>query len=325
MLVNKPSIMASQRKVGIIGSGLIGRSWAMLFAGAGFNVVMYDVDSAQLDGAKVSIKQQLNELERQGLLRGTLLAEEQFFLISTSENLSEAVKDAIHIQECVPENVDLKKQMFSKLNDLCTLDETVLCSSTSCILPSKIFTGLRRVSQCIVAHPCNPPYHCPLTEIIPHPETSEDAVQRTRELMAKIGQEPVMVKREIDGFALNRMQYAIINEAWRLVEDGIMTPEDVDKVFTTGLGMRYAFIGPFETIHLNAEGTENYMQRYASSIRRVSSSFGPIPTFDGKTLEHVEQRMASRIPSVPDELNKRRQWRDDRLVALAKLKKQMDS
>lgn len=311
-------------KVGIVGSGLIGRSWAMLFAAAGYNVVMYDLEEAQLTGALEYIKQQLNDLEKQKLLRGKLNADEQLKLISTTTNLNAAVADTRHVQECVPEDVDLKNKVLGKICDGCTSDSTVICSSTSNLLPSKIFANLPRISNCIIAHPCNPPYYCPLTEIVPHPNTDPDVVQRTRDIMTEIGQTPVTIKREIDGFGLNRIQYAIINEAWNLVKDGIMSPEDVDKIFTTGLGMRYAFMGPFETIHLNAEGTRNYMDRYASSIRRVSSSFAPVPTYEEPTLSVVDKEISARIPPTSEGLNERRRWRDERLIGLAKLKKEMD-
>jgi len=311
-------------KVGIVGSGLIGRSWAMLFAAAGYNVVMYDLLDKQLSDAIVYIKQQLDDLEKQKLLRGKLSASEQLKLISTSTELKDAVADTVHIQECVPEDVKLKNTVLGKICDNCTLDSTVICSSTSNLMPSKIFAGLARISNCIIAHPCNPPYYCPLTEIVPHPNTDPAIVKRTRDLMTEIGQTPVTIKREIDGFGLNRIQYAIINEAWNLVENGIMSPEDVDKIFTSGLGMRYAFMGPFETIHLNAEGTRNYMERYSSSIKRVSSDFAPVPSYEEPTLSIVDKEISARIPSTPEGLNTRRRWRDERLIGLAKLKKEMD-
>lgn len=314
----------SSNKVGIVGSGLIGRSWAMLFAAAGYDVVLFDIAQSQLDTAKQDIQNKLEELEQRNLLRGKLTAKQQIALISTTNDLKAAIADAVHVQECVPENIELKNKVLNNVSNACTSDCTVICSSTSTILPSKIFNGIPRVSQCIVAHPVNPPYFCPLTEIIPHPSTNADVVNNTKTIMEKIGQVVVTVKKEMDGFVLNRIQYAIINESWRLVADGVMTPEDVDKVFTSGLGMRYAFMGPFETIHLNAEGVENYMERYAPSIRRVSSDFGPIPTFDGEALKTVHNAMCSTIPATPEGLQERRKWRDQRLIALSELKKKMD-
>jgi len=316
---NQPKSM----KVGIIGSGLIGRSWAMLFAAAGYRVVMYDIEKSQLNQAMSVIQEQLIDLEKQDLLRGKASASEQYKLIQTTNDMADAVENAFFIQECVPENEDLKRKVFQKLSELCSDDSTILSSSCSCIMPSKIFKDVPRVSQCIISHPCNPPYFCPLTEIIPHPDTNPIVTTKTRALMDEIGQTPVTVNKEIDGFCSNRMQYAIINEAWRLVSDGIMSVEDVDKIFTDGLGMRYAFMGPFHTIHLNADGTENYMQKYSESIRRVSSSFGEVPTFDGEDLKKINEALSNSVAATPAELNEQRQWRDKRLIALSKLKRDL--
>ncbi|KAJ8785686.1 hypothetical protein J1605_007283 [Eschrichtius robustus] len=119
--------------------------------------------------------------------------------------------------ECVPENLELKKQLFAQLDGIVG-DQVVLSSSSSCLLPSRLFSGLVHVKQCLVAHPVNPPYYVPLVELVPHPETAPATVDRTYALMRKIGQSPVKLTKEVDGFALNRLQYAVISEAWRLVE-----------------------------------------------------------------------------------------------------------
>lgn len=308
-------------KIGIVGSGLIGKSWAMLFASAGYQVYIYDVDEMQLERALESIRNQLEEFEKSGLLRGKLSAKEQLKLIKTTQNLADVVQNSKHVQECVFEDLELKQKVFKEICEHCNSDDTVLCSSTSCIMPSKLFQGLKRVSQCIIAHPCNPPALCPLTEIVPHPETSADVIKRTKDLMSEIGQIPVLLKKEVDGFALNRIQYSVINECWRLVQEGYMSVEDVDKVFTAGLGMRYAFIGPFQTIHLNAEGTLQYMDKYAESIKRVSSTFGPTPEYDKESVSKINAEICQAVPDTKESLEQRRKWRDNSLAELAKLKK----
>ncbi|XP_022094851.1 lambda-crystallin-like isoform X2 [Acanthaster planci] len=294
----------------------------MIFVSAGYRVTIFDVKESQLTGAMVDISNQLAELQKSGLLRGTLTPEQQKALISVTSDLKEAVTGSLHVQECVPENEELKKKVFSEVEQHAS-DETVLCSSVSCIVPSKIFAHLSRRGQCIVAHPVNPPYYCPLVEIVPSPWTEQAIVSRTRALLEEVGQVPVTVKKEIDGFALNRMQYAIVNEAWRLVADGVMSVEDVDKVFTAGLGMRYAFCGPFEVIHLNAEGTASYLERYGSTIHRVTSTFGPLPQFTGPAYDAIVRDTDAHYPL--DKLQEIRQWRDTRLTALAKLKKDQEA
>lgn len=122
----------------------------------------------------------------------------------------------------------------------------------------------------------------PLVEIVPAPWTNPEVVQKTRAIMDEIGQKPVTLSREIEGFALNRIQYAILNETWRLVEAGILNVKDIDSVMSDGLGMRYAFLGPLETAHLNAEGMENYFERYSKTIHAVSETMGPTPKWKGQ-------------------------------------------
>ncbi|UYV80847.1 CRYL1 [Cordylochernes scorpioides] len=164
----------------------------------------------------------------------------------------------------------------------------------------------------------NPPYYVPLVEIIPSPWTKKSIISKAMELQKEIGQKPVLMLKETLGFALNRIQYAIIAESWRLVEDGIMSAEDVDTVMTDGLGMRYAFLGPLETAHLNAEGMREYCQKYGQGIYNVLQTFGPNPRLEGPTAEAISQDLERRVPH--DELQERRAWRDSCLAKLAKLK-----
>ncbi|XP_038618005.1 lambda-crystallin homolog [Tachyglossus aculeatus] len=303
----------------IFGSGLIGRSWAMLFASGGFKVKLYDIGQQQITTALESIGKQMQELERRGMLKGSLSAQEQLSLISGGSDIEAAVEGAIHIQECIPENLDLKKKVFAQL-DLVVDDNIIISSSSSCLLPSKMFTGLKHVKQCIVAHPVNPPYHIPLVELVPHPKTAPSTVERTHALMRRIGQSPVRIAREIDGFVLNRLQYAIIGEAWRLVEEGIVSPSDLDTVMSHGLGMRYAFLGPLETMHLNAQGMLSYCEQYSEGMKHVLKTFGPVPEFSGETVQKIHQALCENTPADPEHLDARRQWRDECLMELAKLK-----
>ncbi|XP_066478118.1 lambda-crystallin homolog [Tiliqua scincoides] len=309
-------------RVVIVGSGLIGCSWAMVFASGGFEVKLYDIMEEQVVKALEKIGKQLKELEKTGMLKGSLKADQQLALISCSTDLKAAVEGAVYIQECTPENLELKKKIFGELDNIVSND-VILSSSTSCLLPTKLFTGLKHVKQCLVAHPVNPPYYVPLVELVPHPQTDPSTVDITYALMKKIGQSPVKLTKEIDGFALNRLQYAIISESWRLVGDGVISPDDLDLVMSDGLGMRYAFMGPLETMHLNAEGLLNYCERYREGIIHVLKTFGPIPDFAGETEQKINKAMCKEIPADPEHLNARSHWRDECLLRLAKVKKEM--
>jgi len=306
------------QKIGIIGSGLIGRSWAMLFAGAGYNVQIYDVQQDRIAEALQDIRDQLRTLESKEMLRGSLSADQQADLVKGSGSLEETVKDALYVQECVFEDVDLKKKVFAQLDGIVD-DKTILASSTSCFPASQFTETLKHRSQCLVSHPVNPPYYVPLVEVIPSPWTDPNVTATTRQIMDKIGQKPVVLKKEVAGFALNRVQYAILNECWNLIEDGVLSVEDVDTVMSQGLGMRYAFLGPLETAHLNAQGTQEYFEKYAGGIIRVSNTFKGIPSYCQKTVDQVDAALSAKMPI--DDLPKWRKWRDTRLAQLSKLKR----
>jgi len=305
------------QKVGVIGSGLIGRSWAMLFAGAGYNVVLYDNVASQVKSALDDIKNQLITLEKTGMLRGKLNAAEQFALVKGGTVLAEAVKGSYYIQECIPEVLEMKQKLWEEVDKVVDSESMILASSTSALLPSVISKNMKHKKQFIVAHPVCPPYYVPLVELVPSPATTQDIVTRSRAIQEEIGQAPVTLSKELPGFVLNRIQYAILSECWRLVTDKVVSVDDVNTVMTEGLGRRYAFIGPFETAHLNAEGMKSYCDRYGKMIHDMVETFGPNPSwFDPKT-DIVIEGMNKSVPL--DKLEERRAWRDGSLVQLQKL------
>ncbi|KAK3097440.1 hypothetical protein FSP39_009664 [Pinctada imbricata] len=225
----------------------------MIFAAAGYNVTLFDVDPGQLSKAESSLKTTLQQYEEGGYLRGNTTAAEQVKLVSYSSSLEECLQGAIYVQECVPENIDLKKKVFCQLDSLAT-DQMIMASSSSCLPASSFTESLKHRENMLVAHPINPPYFVPLVELIPAPWTKPEVLTTVRSIMEKVGQSPVTLRRESLGFALNRIQYAAINECWNMYQTGLLSAEDIDKVCYDGLGMRYAFIGPLETMHLNADG-----------------------------------------------------------------------
>ncbi|KAM4608392.1 lambda-crystallin homolog [Polymixia lowei] len=306
----------------IIGSGLIGRSWAMVFASGGYRVKIYDNQAGQAANAITEIRKQLGELEEAGMLRGELKASEQLALLSSHDDLAQALEGTFFVQESVFEELEAKQSVFQAVESLVG-DHVILSSSTSCLLPSNVFSRIQNQSRCIISHPVNPPYYVKLVELVPHPKTPVTVMESTHALMSQVGQVPVCLKKEIDGFALNRVQYAIIAESWRLVQDGVISVKDIDLVMSEGLGMRYAFIGPMETMHLNApEGLEDYLQRYRAGMRKILTAFGPVPEFSGEAAKRINEEMSELIPSDQQHLSARRERRDQLLLGLAKLKKQ---
>ena len=253
------------------------------------------------------------------MLREGEKAESVISRLKYTDSLAEAVAGAVYIQECVPEVLELKQKVFSQLDEL-VANDVIIASSTSCIAPSKITKYLKNRHLCIVAHPVNPPYYCTLVEVVPSPWTSDFVVERSLEIHKDIGQSPILVRKEVNGFVLNRIQYAVLMECWRLVEEGVCSPEDADIALTEGIGMRYAFMGNFETMQLNANGAVDYCQKYGENIKRVCVEQGELGARDlsGNTLDRVSEYLNAKIPL--EKLEERRTWRDEWLGALSKEK-----
>uniref|UniRef100_UPI00358F6667 lambda-crystallin homolog isoform X2 n=1 Tax=Myxine glutinosa TaxID=7769 RepID=UPI00358F6667 len=300
--------------------GVIGRNWSMLFTAAGFSVSLQDSNPEQLTHALSSIRLQMLKLEERGELLGKRPALEQLNLIKAEQDLSVAVNGAVYIQECIPEDLEMKRGLFSTLDHMLP-PTSIIGSSSSCLLPSTLFADLKCCSRCLVCHPVNPPYLIRLVELVPHPKTEAWVTLQIEDLMRQLGRMPITLRVELPGFALNRLQYALLTEAWRLVESGALTPDEVDLVITEGLGPRYAFSGPLETMHLNGAGIRNYCQLYGESICSVSNTFGPTPKFSGVVMDSVHKAMCDTVGDSTRDLEKRQCWRDRCLAALSKLKR----
>ena len=299
-------------KVGIVGAGLIGRAWANVFARAGWTVRVWDPDLKQRAEAARLITQSLHELATHGLVQEPEAAAARVTIVAT---LEEAVASAEYVQESGPEVLEVKRATFEQL-DRAAPAGAVLASSTSAIVASLFTENLAGRARCLVAHPVNPPHLVPVVEICGAPWTSAEAKARARHVLESVGQVPIDVKREIDGFILNRLQVALLTEAFRLVQEGYVSPEDLDHTIADGLGLRWAFMGPFETIELNAPGgIPDYCTRYVDWFRRYMGD-APSPSVwdDGSWAKAVQAW--GRNPT-PAEIAHKTIWRDARLAALA--------
>jgi L-gulonate 3-dehydrogenase len=301
-------------KIAIIGSGLIGRAWAISFARAKHEIRLYDQVAGAAEKAIAFARDMAAPLESEGLLDGQS-ADQLVARIKPAANLQEALDGVVHVQENTPEDVALKQKVFAEL-DAIAAPETVLASSTSAILPSKFTEHLKGRSRCLVMHPINPPYLIPAVEIVPAPWTDPVAMEKTRQLAVASGQAPIMMKRELDGFVMNRMQGALLEEAFRLVADGYASVEDVDVGIREGLALRWSFMGPFETIDLNAPGgVKDYCERYQQIYSRLFPSMQRRVDWAGEVMQTVEKERRAKLPVA--DLQKRHLWRDRRLMALS--------
>lgn len=298
-------------KVAIIGAGLIGRSWAVVFARAGLDACLYDRDESQRAGVRETVAKFAADAEAAGLIDD---ADDVVKRISVHADLAAAVAGAVHVQENVFEREDVKRAVFGELDRLAAPD-VVIASSSSMMPVSRFTSGLSGAGRCLNAHPLNPPHLIPVVEIVPGPATMRDTIDRTVALMRSVGQVPVVLREEIAGFLVNRLQGALLNEAFRLVEDGSASVDDIDKAVSYGLGLRWSFMGPFETIDLNApNGLEDYADRYGPGYYELANERGgPRPWGRAAVADAHRQRIALLSDSARA---KRQAWRDARLLAL---------
>jgi L-gulonate 3-dehydrogenase len=298
-------------KVAVIGAGLIGRAWAMVFARAGWEVALHDCVPAVLEAAPGLIAEGLGALAAHGLAGNPADAAAK---VRTAPDLASAVTGASFVQENVAETVEAKRAVFAALDRLAGPD-AILASSTSAIVASRFTENLAGRHRCLVAHPVNPPHLVPLVELVGSPWTAPETIERARAVYLAVGQVPIAVRREIEGFVLNRLQGALLAEAFRLVGDGFVSPQDLDKTLKDGLGLRWSFMGPFETIELNAPGgIPDYCARYLGVYRRLQAApAGPDVYADDKVARILAEWGA--LPDV-ERLAARTRWRDRRLAAL---------
>jgi 3-hydroxyacyl-CoA dehydrogenase len=298
-------------KIAIIGSGLIGRAWATVFARAGHPVKLYDAAPGAADKAIGLIREGLQELKEFGLISESPDAVGK--RVTAAATLAEAVGDADYVQENTSENLEVKREVYRQM-DAAAPAHCILASSTSTIQTSRFSEGLKGRHRCIVAHPVNPPHIVPIVEISPAPWTSPEVVAKTRALHDKVGQVAITVKKEIEGFILNRLQAALLLESWRLVQEDYVSVEDLDKCIKDGLGLRWSFMGPFETIDLNAPGgVPDYAKRYGQVLRGMMGNVKTDPWSDALVAKVDGERRKVMPQSAHAE---REAWRDKRLMAL---------
>ncbi|MEM7253774.1 MAG: 3-hydroxyacyl-CoA dehydrogenase [Pseudomonadota bacterium] len=308
-------------KVAVIGTGLVGRAWAIVFARGGKEVELWDPNAAAVSHALEQIDALLPDLARFDLLNDTEPAAVRA-RIKPGEGFEGTVAGAIHVQESGPERVDVKREIFASLVELAE-PKVVLASSTSGIPASAFTESLATRERCLVAHPINPPHIVPAVEMIPAPWTDTEVLERTTDLMRSVGQVPIRLNREVEGFVVNRLQGALLSEAFRLVEDGVCGVDDVDAAIADGLGLRWSFMGPFETIDLNSPaGVRGYCEMLGSLYFSLAKSQADPREWSEALVSQIET--ARRQTLGENQIVDRQQWRDRRLAQLVGLKRTFD-
>ncbi len=308
------------KRVVCVGSGLVGQGWASLFALAGYQVTLVDVNQKILDSAIGRVEGQMRFLEEAGLTKD---AERASKLLSTTTSLGEAVGGADFVQESVFESYPAKKEVYGKMDEAAD-ERVILSSSSSGLMMSEIQKAAKsHPERCIVSHPWNPSYLVPLVELSPGDHTSQETIKKTYELMEDIGKVPVVLKREVPGFIANRLSAALWREALNLVDSGVASVEDVDKAVVNGPGLRWAIMGPYLTYHLGGgKGGIEYLMRHidvskAKWLETMAKWTETPETAVEKAIKGVYELDSVRNHTY-DELEV---WRDSQLVDILKSRK----
>lgn len=280
-----------RRPIGIVGCGIIGASWALSFARAGYEVRVW-----QRSGA--SSLDRIHLLARNVEGTGSALSEAGAGRISVHEDMARALAGVCYVQESIAEDLGHKRQILAEIERHAG-SEALIASSTSALLPSVLGSELASPHRFLVAHPLTPPHLLPLVEICPAPQTAPQTVQTTVALLTGAGHSPVVLGREIEGFAANRLLGAMLNELFALIGEGVIDPLDADTIFTDGFGLRWASIGPLAAMDLNAPGgVRDYLNRYGGIAARVAESRGARSFLTAQVIDRIASSLASSAPAT---------------------------
>jgi len=232
------------KKLAVVGAGLMGHGIAQAYAQEGYPVTLTDSIPAARASAKGRMKSSLETLARGGLFPAKEI-EKILDRVTVVDSLKETIKDADFVTEVIIEDLDLKKKLFKEMEDYCAPD-IILASNTSSFPMTDISSLMKKPERAIVTHWMNPPPLVPLVEVVPGKKTTPETVKMAMDLLRKVKKVPVLLKKEIIGFIINRVQVAMNREVYSLLEQGVASAEDIDLAIVTSMGFRLATQGPLQ-------------------------------------------------------------------------------
>ena len=300
-----------------MGAGLVGQGWATIFLSRGLEVIMQDISQEMLNESMKHILLNLKFLETKGLVqKGSVEAGQG--RIKTTTNIADACGHADYVQESVPDTYEIKKRVFEEM-DSAAPAHAILASSTSGLLMTDIQEVATRPERCVLVHPMLPVHLIPTVEIAGGEKTSSTTVQEAREFMERMGKSPVVLRREVPGYIINRLQAALLREAIDLVDKGIASPEEVDKAFCRGIGLRDPIVGPFLRMHIAGNGIEDFIENFAQSYRYRWETMETWTSIPSSAIEAVVKGTKSMDIVCKKSLGEMRAWRDEMLTKILKL------
>ena len=266
------------RNISVIGAGFIGHGIAQVFAAKNYNVHLLDVKDEILSKAVENIRSNLTTMARKGIGLESEI-ETTINRIKTTTDLSEATSEAQLIIEAVPENLELKQEVFQDLDRLCP-PETILATNTSVMSITEIAAKARRRDRILGTHFWNPPFIIPLVEVVKGKETSDEVMETTYQVMKNAGKHPVKCMKDVPGFIANRLQHALWREAISIVENGIADPATVDDAIKNGFAIRLPVLGPLEAADM--VGLDLTLAIHDYVLKYLESSPRPSPLLEEK-------------------------------------------
>ncbi len=298
--------------VAVIGAGSIGNAFSLLFSKSGSEVNLFEEKKGQRDVAQARIADIACDLHEFGLLNQSV--DELLSRIPIHDDIEIAVSGVDYVQECIPEDLALKCDLFSYLDQI-TPNDVVLASSSSAITASEFAGSLPGASRCLVAHPANPPFLLRVVEVVPSSFTSSATVEKTKRFMNTVGLVPIVLKKELKGFVFNRLQGTVLREAHRLVRDGVCSVEDIDTLVRDGLGLRWSVVGPFETADLNRRGGIGVHARIMGpAYSAMGEERGEKNPWTPELSARVEKERRALLPL--ENWEERVRWRDRQLMKI---------
>ena len=256
------------RKIAVLGAGIMGHGIAIIYARAGYPVILRDISEELLTTGIEHIKNDLEIFTSRGHMTQSD-AQVVASRIKCTTDLNEAVSEVDFITEAIPENLELKRKIFADMEKYCS-EETVITSNTSGLKITDIASKMSHPERTIITHYSNPPHILPLVEIVKGEYTSSEVVNLTYDFMRSVGEIPIMVKKEVEGFIINRLIFALFREAFYLLENGVAELNDIDQAIKAGFGFWFPISGPFELI--DQAGTDTILSVASNLFGNLSNS-----------------------------------------------------
>jgi 3-hydroxyacyl-CoA dehydrogenase len=303
------------RRIAIVGTGVIGASWAAQYLARGFDVVATDPAPNAEANLRTYVDEAWPALTTIGLSRGA--SRER---LSFAPTMKAALSEADLVQENGPERPDFKIKLFASMDDA-TPPDSIIASSSSGITMSVMQSGCKRPERCVIGHPFNPPHIIPLVEVVGGAKTSPAAIQQAMSFYAAIGKKPILLHKELPGHVGNRLQAALYREVMHLIQQGVLSVADADDAVSWGPGLRWGVMGPSLQWHLGGGpgGIEHFMEHLMDPLVGMIKTLGTpeiTPALKRTIVEGVLQEAGNR--SVEDLAHEE----DERLVGLLRLRAQ---